>query len=1582
MLRALAVILAVALIQPAIGAGKASAAGDQAWSANAPDLDKYEDGYQGYKDGDPSFSPGMIYVGYYTDGTKDLTSKAAIRFALPPRPVGAVIKSATLTVDIKYRSTDPQMIGNPFFKVYGASDDNWSETGTDLPAYDPVANYIGESGDIPNAVVPPFTFDVKNFLNAEWQGTTSAASFVFTGTTAANVMSTGVEADASVGFYDRNAPNHAADAPKLQIVYAFNNPPSDVTLTGNTVAENQPTGTVIGTLSGTDPDGDTLTYSITAGDTSKFKIVGNQLQTAAPLDFEAQSSYPLTIAAADPGGASIAKNFTVSVTDVNEPPADITLTNASIAENESAGTAIGQLAAVGDPDQTKGPYTYSIDSGLDESSFKIVGTELQSSASFDYETKKQYQVNVKVTDVSASFTKTFTIAVSDVNEAPTNLTLSGTTVAENKPADTVVGTLSAVDPDAGDTFTYEITGGADASSFGIAGDKLVTKAPFDYETAKAGYEVKVQAKDQDGLPYEKTFEITVTDANDAPTDISLAGDTVDENKPAGTFVGTLSTVDPDTGDTFTYAIAGGQDASKFQISGSSLQTKAPLDYETQSSYEVKIQVTDSAANSFNKTFTITAQDVNEAPTDIALSPTDVDEDLPAGTTVGTLSAADPDAGDTFQYAIVGTNDNFEIDGDLLKTKAEFDKENKNAYSIEIQVTDRGGLSYTKTITVAIGDVNEKPTDLTLSNADVDENQPAGTEVGQLAAVDPDAGDTFTYAIDDASGTLPFAIAGDTLSTTDVLDYETQDSYEVPVKVTDSGGLTCSKTFDIRVQDVNDAPTDIALAPASVAEGQPAGTKLGTLSVTDQDSGGTYSYSILPGPDAGNFTVSGSDLLTNAELDYETRTSYSIDVRVTDGAQSYVKTLTIAVSDVNEAPIALKLSDWAIDENRPAGTVIGTLTATDPDTGDDFVYSISGGADAASFSIDGNELRAAAAFDYETKQAYDVRVKATDRGGLSYEQSFVISVNDVNDVPTAISIDQDAIDENQPAGTTIGTLGASDQDAGDSFTYEIAGGADASGFSIDGATLKSAAAFDYETKNVLSVAVKVTDAAGASFTQTLSIKVRNVNDAPVASDQSIETRGNRPIEGQLVAKDPDHDTLTYAIVDQPPKGDLTLDTATGKFTFKPKAGNYDALTFTFKASDGRLDSNVATVTVTNLVETGGGGGGGGGTPPKKPDVSVDGLGGIGGVNATYDSQDPGRIHISFDRNSLQSLPAGMKTFSLHLNDQLKGADIAIDPWLLDQLKDRDIALSVQTSFGVLSLPKSAWALAGGDTLTVSLESAPDAEAKGLHVIGNPVSVRLEKGSDPLTAPLDAGFLTLQLPSSGNRPTTAVRLANGGYRPVPSLIGKDDDGYTVQLSSRVGGTFALVSAQTSFSDTSGWSQPYIDQLASRLVVNGVGGGKFEPARGVTRAEFAKIVVQALDLNSVSPGAGFQDTDPSAWYADSVGTAVELGLFTGYPDGTFHPAQTISREEAFAVLSRALKLAGLDDSFSDEEKAASLSAYSDAANLQDWAQQALAIGHLLGLVHDDGAEFRPTAPMTREQLCYSVIQLLRAGGLIEQD
>ncbi|MBS1168582.1 MAG: hypothetical protein H6R00_4607, partial [Proteobacteria bacterium] len=151
------------------------------------------------------------------------------------------------------------------------------------------------------------------------------------------------------------------------------------------------------------------------------------------------------------------------------------------------------------------------------------------------------------TSIPASFSET--IGLTDVNEAPTDLTLSGGTVAENAAAGTVVGTVAGVDPDAGASLSYGLTDDA-GGRFAIdatTGEVTVANGSLlDYEAATL-HAITVRVTDQSGLSYDESFTIGLTDVNEAPTDLTLTGGTVAENAAVGTVVGTVAGADPDAG---------------------------------------------------------------------------------------------------------------------------------------------------------------------------------------------------------------------------------------------------------------------------------------------------------------------------------------------------------------------------------------------------------------------------------------------------------------------------------------------------------------------------------------------------------------------------------------------------------------------------------------------------------------------------------------------------------------------------------------------------------------------------------------------------------------------------------------------------------------------------------------------------------------------------------------------------------------------------------------------------------------------------------------------------------------------------
>jgi hypothetical protein len=298
----------------------------------------------------------------------------------------------------------------------------------------------------------------------------------------------------------------------------------------------------------------------------------------------------------------------------------------------------------------------------------------------------------------------------------------------------------------------------------------------------------------------------------APTDIALSATTINENVAANSTIGTLSTTDQDAGDTFTYSLVSGTgdaDNASFTISGSDLRIAGSPDFETKSSYSIRIRTTDQGGLNFEKVFTITISNLNEAPTDIALSATTINENVAANSTIGSLSTTDQDAGDTFTYSLVsGTGDadnaSFTISGSDLRIAGSPDFETKSSYSIRIRTTDNGGLNFEKVFTITISNLNEAPTDIALSATTINENVAANSTIGALSTTDQDAGDTFTYSLVSGTGdadNASFTISGSDLRIVDSPDFETKSSYSIRIRTTDNGGLNFEKVFTIGINDL-------------------------------------------------------------------------------------------------------------------------------------------------------------------------------------------------------------------------------------------------------------------------------------------------------------------------------------------------------------------------------------------------------------------------------------------------------------------------------------------------------------------------------------------------------------------------------------------------------------------------------------------------------------------------------------------------------------------------------------------------------------------------------------------------------------
>jgi len=202
--------------------------------------------------------------------------------------------------------------------------------------------------------------------------------------------------------------------------------------------------------------------------------------------------------------------------------------------------------------------------------------------------------------------------------APANIALSATTIDENVAANALVGTLSSIDTDGGTGYTYDLvsgTGSDDNTAFTINGGDLQINNSPNFEVQNS-YTIRIRTTDQGGLFYEKVFTITINNVNENPTDIALTNNVINENVPANSIVGTFSSADTDAGNTFIYTLVpgtGDANNSAFTINGSSLKITNSPDFETQNSYSIRIRTTDQGGLFFEKQFTITIIDLQEAP---------------------------------------------------------------------------------------------------------------------------------------------------------------------------------------------------------------------------------------------------------------------------------------------------------------------------------------------------------------------------------------------------------------------------------------------------------------------------------------------------------------------------------------------------------------------------------------------------------------------------------------------------------------------------------------------------------------------------------------------------------------------------------------------------------------------------------------------------------------------------------------------------------------------------------------------------------------------------------------------------------
>ncbi|AGU51777.1 putative outer membrane adhesin-like protein [Variovorax paradoxus B4] len=1002
-------------------------------------------------------------------------------------------------------------------------------------------------------------------------------------------------------------------------------------------------------------------------------------------------------------------------------------------------------------------------------------------------------------------TVTVPVTVSPVNDAPTAPDYTETT-NEDTP---VSGRVTGSDMDSGDTLTYVKGSDPAHGTVTVNPDGTYTYTPGANFNGTDSFTVTVS--DGHGGTTTSTVTVTINPVNDVPVFVDGGGTPVnttdgyvfgyDENRPAGTVLGTVRATDVDSA-TVTYSILSGNDDGYFAIdpvTGAISLTPAGAaafvnDYEAGANAHALVVGASDGTVTTNIPVTLNEQNINDAPT----APDDTkttDEDTPVS---GQIIGSDAD-GDTLTYTkgsdpahgMVTVN----ADGTYTYTPgANFN----GTDSFTVTVSDGHGGTTTSTVNVTVNPVNDLPT-----VPDYTKTTPEDTPVsGQVIGTDVD-GDTLTYVkgSDPAHGTVTVNADG-TYTYTPGANFNGTDSFTVTVS--DGHGGTTTSTVNVTVNPVNDAPVfvDGGGTPVNTTDGyvfgydenRPAGTVLGTVRATDVDSA-TVTYSILSGNDDGYFAidpVTGEISLTPAGAaafvnDYEAgANAHALVVGANDGTVTTNIPVTLNEQNINDAPKAPDDTKTTNEDTPVSGQIIGSDADGDTLT---YVKGSDPSHGTVTVNADGTYTYTPGA-NFNGTDSFTVTV--SDGHGGTTTSTVTVTINPVNDVPvfvdgggTPVNTTDGYVfgyDENRPAGTVLGTVRATDVDSA-TVTYSILSGNDDGYFAIDpvtGAislTPAGAAAFvnDYEAgANAHALVVGASDGT-VTTNIPVTLNEQNINDAPTAPDDTKTTDEDTPVSGQIVGSDVDGDTLTYVKGTDPSHGTVTVN-ADGTYTYVPGPNFNGTDSFTVTVSDGHGGTTTSTVTVTvNPVNDAPVFVDGGGTPVNTTDGYVFGYDEnrpagavLGRVRATdvdsatvtysiLSGNDDGYFAIDPVTGEISLTPAGAAAF---VNDYEAGANAHA---LVVGASDGTVTTNIPVTLNEQNLNEAP--TAPDDTKTTDEDTPVSGQIVGSDVDGD--TLTYVKGSNP-----SHGTVTVN--------------ADGTYTYVPGPNFNGTDSFTVTVSDGHGGT----------------------------------------------------------------------------------------------------------------------------------------------------------------------------------------------------
>ena len=825
---------------------------------------------------------------------------------------------------------------------------------------------------------------------------------------------------------------------------SLNAAPTDIDLVvnGSTLPENSPAKIVenansllIGTLAVNDDTDQSFTFSLGGDDANSFTISDSALYLKTQPNYEAKSSYSVSISAKDSGGKSFAETFTVNVEDVDEAAENITLSKVTLNEDE-AGATVGIVSAT-DPEGNA--VTFSVDQTKDDGIYfeikTIGGTQilkLKDAYAANFENLTSYSVTINADDADDGLNiseKKFTLSVVDINDKPILVnTVSDQTVAED---DALTFQFSAdvfADADAGDTLSYSasLTNGSNLPPWLIFDPSSRTFSGTPLNTDVGSYEVNLKATDAGLSSVSDVFKIDVINTNDPPTLSGLEAVTVSEDT---VYSYNFSVSDIDVGDSITLTTP--TKPAWLTLDTVSKTLSGVPTNEFVGDNAVVILATDEAGATATKSLTISVTNTNDAPTVTSTAVTAVNEDAAYSYT---FVAPDMDIGDSVTLAAPTLPSWLSFDASTGVLSGTPTNTEVGDHSVVLTATDQSSAVTTHAFTV---NVNSIPTVANpISDQTATEDIAFSLQFSSDVFQDSDSTGSMTYSV--TSSWLSFDPTTRTFSGTPVNDnVGAQD-----ITVTASDGIgSVEDVFRVTVNNTNDAPRFTSQPIQSVNEDSRYSY---FIVVSDEDVGDRANFTSISKPD----WLYYNPILRSLEGTPENSDvgNHAVSVTFTDNNNaSTQQDFVISVDNVNDAPTVTNPTPDQTFQAGQAGSFNYAADAfNDVDVGDTLTISakLASGAELPSWlTFNAADRTISGTPGNSDLDTLEIILIAADQNGLSVEDQFSL---DISHNPVALVTETDVqIQKGSIFSVSTGDKFSDADGASDIVSYDatLKGGAD-------------------------------------------------------------------------------------------------------------------------------------------------------------------------------------------------------------------------------------------------------------------------------------------------------------------------------------------------------------------------------------------------------------------------------------------------------------------------------------------------------------------------------------------------------------